>query len=152
MSIRKLLAANIRLFIEQSGMTQEEVGLKMGFKKDTAGKRMSHYCTGYRSPEKETITKLAEVLGKKEEDFYANYGNADITLPALTSESTCTVITRSKDQEMLDILKAAGINSPEQLRKRLWHMMEGFVTSKADDEMMIKMVKLITDEEAKKNK
>ncbi|MBF0609426.1 MAG: helix-turn-helix transcriptional regulator [Candidatus Magnetobacterium sp. LHC-1] len=109
--IRDIISANIRRFIEQSGMKYEEVGLKMGYRQDQAESRISQYCTGYRSPDKRTIAKFAKVLNRPEEDFYVNDGEVNITLPAFNCESTM----QSKDEEMLLKLKKLGIDSPETL-------------------------------------
>ena len=43
-------------------MTQEELGLALGYTEKNAATRVTQYETGYRTPKEDTLIKIAEVL------------------------------------------------------------------------------------------
>lgn len=60
--LQKIIADNIRSRREEIGLTQIELGLKIGVKEEYAQIRISQYETGKRSPGKATLKKLAAAL------------------------------------------------------------------------------------------
>ncbi len=60
------IRAKLRHAAEQSGMTQEEIGLRMGFAKDSARKAVSRLLNldAEYDPRLSTILALADALGR----------------------------------------------------------------------------------------
>lgn len=53
---------NIKKIRNMRGMTQKELGVAIGFGKDSAGTRISQYENGSRTPREALIKKMAEIL------------------------------------------------------------------------------------------
>ena len=61
------IGERIRWFRKQHGLTQRELGLKLGFTNKTADLRIRQYETGLRNPKEGTIKDLAQVFDVAEE-------------------------------------------------------------------------------------
>lgn len=60
-----VIARNLVELIKRSGMTHEDVAMKLGVGRTT----ISNYTTGYRKPDSDTIKKLCKVLDCTYEDL-----------------------------------------------------------------------------------
>ena len=61
------IGERIRWFRKRHGLTQRELGLKLGFTNKTADLRIRQYETGLRNPKEGTIKDLAQVFDVAEE-------------------------------------------------------------------------------------
>lgn len=59
---RTALMEKLRDGYERTGLTFEEIGVKVGYKRSAAAVMASHYLTGRRVPPLEILPKLARVL------------------------------------------------------------------------------------------
>ncbi|MFS8413185.1 XRE family transcriptional regulator [Xanthomonas campestris pv. campestris] len=59
---REIVAARLRQAREQRGLSQREVGMRMGLDKDTASARISRYESGAMSISLEALFEMAEAL------------------------------------------------------------------------------------------
>lgn len=74
--VKETIAKNIRRLRELMGWTQLELGLKLGYSPETARNRIYMYEKNRRSPNKETISKLAQIFNVTEADLYTPYEKA----------------------------------------------------------------------------
>lgn len=56
----------IRLF---GGMTQLELGIKMGYEEHSADVRIAQYETGYRTPKSDALLTMANILNVSQTNF-----------------------------------------------------------------------------------
>lgn len=61
-NIKQKIAYNIAKLREQQGLTQLDLGISLGYQEENAQSRISQYETGSRSPGKNTLGKIAEIL------------------------------------------------------------------------------------------
>ena len=75
---KRIIADNIVLYRKAAGLSQQELGLLLGFKEDTAQTRISTYEKKRRSPNKRTLDRLAKILKRPIIDFYIDlHDNSD---------------------------------------------------------------------------
>lgn len=108
---RAIVAARLRQARELRGLSQREVGIRMGLDKDTASARISRYESGAMSISLEALFKLAEAL-----DVPAAYLVASSEGMAAAIE----LIGKQRDGEqetLTDLLNTLTQMSPEQRDK-----------------------------------
>ena len=60
------ILSSIRTRRKAAHLTQEQLGLLMGYSKATAKNRISQYEIGYRMPKIDTLTKMDKIISKHE--------------------------------------------------------------------------------------
>ena len=71
----QVIAENIKRFRTAAGLTQKELGLRLGFRETSASNMIYFYESRKRSPGKKKIQKLAEIFKRSYEDFYIDCNN-----------------------------------------------------------------------------
>ncbi len=61
-SLKEIIAMRIVEQREKAGLTQKELGIKLGFKEENAQAQIYQYEKGYRSPSKKRLEKMAELF------------------------------------------------------------------------------------------
>lgn len=80
---KRIIAENIRRFRTEANLTQEKLGLLLGYSEETAQTRLRQYESGERTPNAITLDKIASILKKPAGAFYVEGGQE---LPTLSSE------------------------------------------------------------------
>lgn len=66
----RLFSSNIKRFRNEKGWSQQQLGLLLGYKPESARNMIYLYETGLRHPDPATLDRMAEVFGKNIADFY----------------------------------------------------------------------------------
>ena len=56
------IGSKIRLLRMKRGLTQKELGVKLGFKESSADVRVAHYESDLRSPREDMLNRIADAL------------------------------------------------------------------------------------------
>ncbi len=97
---RATVAARLRQARELRGLSQREVGIRMGLDKDTASARISRYESGSMSISLEALFKLAEALEVPPAYLVATTPGMSAAILALSRESA------PQQSRLADILNA----------------------------------------------
>jgi transcriptional regulator with XRE-family HTH domain len=69
MDLSQIIAQKIRTYREGAGLTQKELGLKLGYKNENAQAQIYQYESGIRSPGKKRLEQIAVILEQPIELF-----------------------------------------------------------------------------------
>ncbi len=94
------LGSRIKYFRNLRGMTQNGLGLKMGFSKNTASVRIAQYESDSKEPRENVITQLAEIL--------------DVSPKALTAPDTDSIDSICHTLFLLEDLAGFRINKNDK--------------------------------------
>ncbi len=105
---RAIVAARLRQARDLRGLSQREVGLRMGLDKDAASARISRYESGSMSISLEALFKLAEALGVPPAYLVASSSGMASAIAAMSKEPA------DSQERLADLLDALTKMSPEQ--------------------------------------
>ncbi|MBF0342780.1 MAG: helix-turn-helix transcriptional regulator [Nitrospirae bacterium] len=136
----------IDFLLSQKGWSASELARRLN--KDPSV--ISQWRNGYRNPGRKALKEIASIFGVTMDDIEKarETGKIETSLPAFQCTGEVDNQEENNDKIMLAMLKEMEIKSPQQLNK----FMKGYITSKADDKMLIKIIKLMTQEEGDKNR
>ena len=77
------IGSKIRLLRMKKGLTQKELGLKLGFKEPSADVRVAHYESDLRSPREDMLNRIADALNVNVEYLNPDTRTAIGTMQAL---------------------------------------------------------------------
>lgn len=79
--ITQIIKEKIKQFRLEAKLTQEDLGLRVGYKADSAKKMISAYESGGRSPGKKTLERIAAALNKSAHDFVSEENIEPANMP-----------------------------------------------------------------------
>ncbi|MEB2183790.1 helix-turn-helix transcriptional regulator [Xanthomonas campestris pv. campestris] len=121
---RAIVAARLRQARDLWGLSQREVGIRMGLDKDTASARISRYESGSMSISLEALFKLAEALNVPAAYLVATSPGMAVAILALSTEN------EPQQSRLVDMLNTL-IKLPTEEREALAKLLEAKSTGAA---------------------
>lgn len=97
--------ARLKQVRKAKGLTQKELGIRVGFEVSTAGSRMNHYETGRHLPDYDVAKKMADELNVPVAYFFCDsdeMANLLMSFHKLTAEQRKRVLEFINEQKEAD--------------------------------------------------